>query len=250
MLIGDFETVDDPRLPKVLETVKYAHPKSLEITGDQPVAQRMAIFREIQKRISPDEKQRSKGAMGSAFAARNPLLPEEFFAPKGLDPLVVSMNKEAEYSLLDCRGKITVQVATFKGISTMKLNEIAAYEESDEVSDKLVEAADKAHRLAAALRRKGIDAYEFHDRYQSIVTIGSFESIGKDVPGGAVDVDPRILKIMETYGAAAEVNSRGTDATGLQHKSLNGILFDVQPKPIAVPRVSVAAKFAPKNGAR
>lgn len=248
VLVGDFQTVDDPRLTKVLDTVKYARPKCLEITGEQPVAQRMAVFREIQRRISPNEKQRNKGPMGSAFAARNPLLPEEFFAAKGPDPLVVSMNKDAEFSLLSCKGRYTVQVATFKGASTMKLKEIDALEDSQDVSDRLHQAGEKAHRLAAALRRKGVEAYEYHDRYQSIVTVGSFDVLGKDVPGGAIDLDPRILKIMQTYGAEQK-QIPGLPTRGLQPKSLNGIAFDVQPQPIETPRVSIAAQYAPSNKA-
>jgi hypothetical protein len=124
----------------------------------------------------------------------------------------------------------------------MKLNEIAALEESEHVSGKLYEAGEKAHKLAAALRRKGIEAYEYHDRYQSIVTVGSFDSLGKDAPGGAIDIDKRILKIIQTYGPSHKAMAGG--ATGLQPKSLNGIMFDVQPEPIATPRVSVAAAYA------
>lgn len=248
VLIGEFQSVDDPRLPKVLDAVKYARPKCLEINEDKPVAQRMAIFREIQRQVSGDEKQRAKGPMGSAFAARNPLLPEEFFAPKGPDPLVVSMNQDAEFSLFKCPGRFTVQVATFKGVTTMKLNEIAAMEQSDKVSDRLIEGADKAHRLAAALRKKGVEAYEYHDRFQSIVTIGSFDALGKDIEGGAIDLDPRILKIIKTYGA--EQKQLGAGAAGLKPKSLGGISFDIQPMPIPAPKVSVAAQYAPNNRSR
>jgi len=46
------------------------------------------------------------------------------------------------------------------------------------MKSELEAAAEKAHRLAKALRMKGYDAYEFHDRYASIVTVGSFNSAG------------------------------------------------------------------------
>ena len=39
----------------------------------------------------------------------------------------------------------------------------------------LEEAAENAHILTESLRQQGYEAYEFHDRDQSIVTVGSFD---------------------------------------------------------------------------
>ncbi|MCA9204891.1 MAG: hypothetical protein KDA59_17675, partial [Planctomycetales bacterium] len=68
----------------------------------------------------------------------------------------------------------TVQVATFGGEVTVDPNKVEKLSNSRDASDKLVVAADKAHRLTLALRRRGVEAYEFHDRFASIVTVGSF----------------------------------------------------------------------------
>ena len=56
-----------------------------------------------------------RGPMGRAFFTRNPLLPREYFVPKGVDDFVAKMNQGVEHSLLDCPGRYTVQVATFRG---------------------------------------------------------------------------------------------------------------------------------------
>ena len=53
--------------------------------------------------------------MRNAFITTNPLLPDEYFVPKGLDRLVLEMNEPVKYSLLDCPGKYTVKIATFTG---------------------------------------------------------------------------------------------------------------------------------------
>ena len=54
--------------------------------------------------------------MGHAFITTNPLLPADYYAPrKGIDELVLRMNKGVTHSLLDCPGKYTVQVAHFMG---------------------------------------------------------------------------------------------------------------------------------------
>ena len=66
---------------------------------------------------------------------------------------------------------------------------------------KLEIAADNAHRLTEMLRKKGIEAYEFHDRFESIVTIGSFDTVGNELPDGRIDLQPQIHQIMQTYGA-------------------------------------------------
>jgi hypothetical protein len=93
------------------------------------------------------------------------------------------------------------------------------------------------------LRERGIEAYEFHDRTESIVTIGSFESEGTLLPNGTVEINPEMFKIVQQYRAVPrEIPGRG--AVGLQPVSLAGITFDVQPIPMPVPRRSVATDYA------
>src|SRR5207244_11085411 len=60
-------------------------------------------------------KARKKGPMAQAFFTRNPLLPREYFVPKGVDSFVAKMNEGVEHCLLDCPGRQTIQVATFRG---------------------------------------------------------------------------------------------------------------------------------------
>jgi len=38
-------------------------------------------------------RKKRKGPLGKAFVTSNPLLPAEYFVPKGIDQFVVSMNK-------------------------------------------------------------------------------------------------------------------------------------------------------------
>ena len=78
------------------------------------------------------EGRKQNGPLANAFITRNPLLPEDYFVPKGgLDELVVKMNKNVKYSLLDCPGKYTVQVAHFTGEVILNQNEIRAIETGD-----------------------------------------------------------------------------------------------------------------------
>jgi hypothetical protein len=111
---------------------------------------------------------------------------------------------------------------------------------------KLEEAADKANKLTEALRKRGVEAYEFHDRYESIVTVGSFDSVGMPRPDGKTEISPEIHQIMETYGPKRQ-RLPGQGGYGLVPYSLNGIPCDVQPMPVEVPRLSIAAAYAPGN---
>ncbi|NLF69703.1 MAG: hypothetical protein GX575_11685 [Candidatus Anammoximicrobium sp.] len=242
VLVGNFETVNDPKVEKLLEQLKYARPECLDVSKNKGTTQRFVGLREIQRRLTPDLDKKQRGPMGNAFVTRNPLLPQEYFVPKGLDPLVEQMNRDVEYSLLKNRGQYSVRVATFRGSSTMKINE------AKKLPSKLEEAAVKAHELTLALRKKGIEAYEFHDRYESIVTIGSFDSVGAEQPGGTMELNPAVHQIMQEYGPKRQPLP-GQEAIGLMPRALNGISFDVQPVPVQVPRTTIAASFTSSHRA-
>lgn len=242
VLVGNYQELDDPELQKALQKIKYAHPESLDIVKRKKSAQKYAGLRYLSHLVSPTDEQKTKGQMGNAFATRNPLRPDENGALRGLDPLVLEMNKDAEFSLLKCRGKYSVKVATFKGITTMRLDEIEKYERGG-LRGKLEEAAFKAHKLAAALREQGVEAFEFHDRNESIVCIGSFESVGAPREDGKTEINPQIYQIMQRYGAEQK-SLPGQAVVGLSPRTLKGISFDVQPVPVEVPRISIAANYA------
>ena len=243
VLVGDFASVDDPNLEKTLEKIKYARPDCLDLRKRKSSTQFFVGLREMYRRINRDEEKHNKGPMGNAFVTRNPNLPASYFAPKGLDEFVVGLNRGVKYSLLDNRGNFTVRVATFRGTETINQKQVEELLQSDKVSNKLEIAADKAHRLTMAMRDRKIDAYEFHDRHESIVTIGSFESDGTELPDGTKEINPTIHKIMETYGAAREPLP-GKPVVGLQPRAIEGITFDVQPMPIPVPRASAGSAYA------
>src|SRR5206468_5623771 len=86
-------------------------------------SQRLLGIRTLYTMMSNNPEKKEKGPMGSAFVTRNPLLPEELFVAKGLDPFVYEMNKDLPHSLLKCPGRYTVRVASFRGVDSMKQEE-------------------------------------------------------------------------------------------------------------------------------
>jgi len=241
VLVGNYPSIDDVNLQKALQTLKYATPKTLDLKGTKKTAQRNGHLRQLYRLVATDEETKLKGPMGSAFATLNPMLPNDGSEANSLDPLVIQMNKDVEFGLLKNRSKYSVKVATFGGINTWKKDEIENFEKTGR--GKLEEAAYKANKLTEALRAQGVDAWEFHDLHESIVCIGSFDSVGQPREDGKIEINPAIFAIIKKYGAEQKTIP-GQPTLGLQPKSLGGIRFDVQPIPVEVPRVSIAARYS------
>jgi hypothetical protein len=115
-------------------------------------------------------------------------------------------------------------------------------------TSKLDQAAIKASQLCAALREKGVEAYELHDRTESIVTIGSFNEVGVPRPDGKIEINPAVHKIMQDYGPI-EQPKPGTNQVELYARvdKRSGIRLDPQPVPVEVPRQSIATAYNATN---
>jgi hypothetical protein len=244
VMVGDFESVDDPKLQKALETIKFARPDCLDLRNKEKTSQRFAVLREYHRRLSPDRDRQSKGPMRHAIAATNPLMPPEYFAPKGLDRVVAEMNEGIPYSLLKCPGHYSVRVATFRGNVVLDQKKIREIEAGARFESRLNQASLKAGRLTKLLRDQGWEAYQFHDRQESIVTVGSFDSLGTPRLDGRTEINPSVHGVMRAFGPQ-QVSGvlGGIQQVGLQPRGLEGIPFDVQPVPVEVPRRSIATDY-------
>jgi len=241
VMVGHFPGVEDANLQAALHTIKHAQPKSMQ-KGKVKDDRRFAVdIRELQRFF---QDVRKTGPLVNAFATRNPLLPDEGDSPD-LDPLVLEMNQGVEHSLLNCPGKYTVRVATFRGRTTIDQREIGEIERGKELQSTLDQAANKANKLTTALRAQGVEAYEFHDRIESIVCVGSFDTIGTPREDGKMEMSPAVMAIMNKYGATAQnvTDQKQQALAGLRPKSLGSICFDVQPWPVSVPKSPAASIF-------
>ncbi|QDU92829.1 hypothetical protein Pla8534_06020 [Lignipirellula cremea] len=250
VLVGDFESVYDPTAEKTLDQLKSADPDALNVAKRKMTTQRLVTFRRYVRTRSG----RPAGTMGAAFITRNPLLPAEYFAPKGLDPLVAKMNQEVQYSLLKCPGKYSVKVGSYRGKVTLDQKEVERLESQpldyNGGGSKLAEAAEKAHRLTLALRQAGVEAYEFHDRHESIVTVGSFADIGRARPDGKIEINPAVHQVIQSYAAESQTVVERPGAlpqTALVPHTFAGVPFDIQPVPVEVPQISIATQYAPRE---
>lgn len=254
VLVGNFSSITDKSAAKTLKKIKHLWPKSLEASEGRVSRQNFRAWRSLLPNLNQSKRKEQRGPMGKAFLTTNPMLPPEYFAPKGVDQFVLDMNRGVKYSLLDCPGKFTVTVATFKGTVVIKQERIKAIAEGKSRDahgrklwqSKLAKAAMKAHKVTLALRKKGYDAYEFHDRGASLVTVGSFESIGPTRRDGKIELNPKVYKIMQTFGAR-QINA-GSRGNVTQPQMVAGIALDIQPKPVHVPKRSLSSDYASKTG--
>lgn len=276
VLVGEFPAIDDPEAQKVLQQIKAVTPDTLNVDEGEDTAQSMAMVREIQnqvrEKVNPKQK---RGPMGHAFLTRNPMLPREYFVPQGVDTEVAKWNEGVEHSLLKCPGKYSIRVATFRGRVTFESYEAKQDQKpkkSKKKMDPLEEAAYNAHEMTIALRAKGWEAYEFHDRQESYVTVGSFDN-GSQMADGRIELADREAQIIAaTFGAATPNNvferpaaqdkqleelqkqrfnnlfaQRGEAFSGLNPKRFIGLPFDIIPEPVNVPRKSISSAYARSN---
>lgn len=275
VLVGHFEAVDSSAAQRQLEKVKYeVHPDCLN--GPSETRDRLSFFgmRNSLRKVLPENHEiQAKGPLGHAFITTNPLLPNEYFAPQGVDKFVERMNRDVEHSLLDLESRFTVRVATFRGLSAIGDRALEEAASDDGSNSQLAKAAEKAHELVEALRARGWEAYEFHDRDESIVAIGGFDDAKEVALGRYAPTTSDALRTVQTFSAtrsqynadAAAMLSRfgaGSPGLSIQPKTLIGIYgarpgvrvrsgdkipFDVRPEVILAPKRSIAADYR-RNG--
>lgn len=252
VLAGEYDSVNHPQLVKDLKRIKEAKPKVFEGDSAEPAPAEaddtpLDAVRNLQKGLLKRAGKTSPGPMKNAFVTTNPMLPQEFFMIPEVDSFVAELNSQVDHSLLSNPGKFTVVVGTFMGLSTIADGK--KDKEFQPSSARMDQCAVKADKMVTALRNKGVEAYQFHDRTQSIVTIGSFDRLGDIRPGGDFEYDPAIKRVMEEYRTGNEVELTKFGA-GIRAKHIESIPFDVKPTPIAVPRKSKRSIYSGKLGIR
>ena len=195
------------------------------------------------------------------------MLPDEYFEQTRLDTFVIKLNKGVRFSLLDSPGKYSVRVATFRAASTISSTEIKS--KKDEFTllkqrgkgtkSKLDQCMNNANILTKALRKTGVEAWEFHDREESYVCVGSFDWLTRTDANGTKIQNPEIRKtILEYRGTVKNAGNQSVtferrwrkDAQRTvntvhvpkvlpslrNRKKGEEIVFDVQPLPVIVPK--------------
>lgn len=247
VLVGEYDSVNHESIDKDLSRLKSADLDVFrdpdDVAAEYNTSSPAAMVKAFGEQLFKSRKGRGRNPMAAAFVTRNPLLPETFFQQPEVDSFVKQLNEGTEYSLLEADGKFTVVVRTFNACGT-----IIGAKNQDEFKpseERMAKFARQADKMVQELRKQGEEAYQYHDRERSVVTIGSFDSLGRETPGGGFQYEPEIRRLMEQYSALNA--SRAQRVPGRQGVAANHIAmipFDVQPTPIAIPKVSKRSLYS------
>lgn len=262
VMVGNFQSADDPEAMRTLEKLRTAKIMALSGTKGTEKSQFNSI-RNYYLAMSQRNKAKQRGLLGRAFITRNPLLPIEEVAQATLDPFVLDLNRGVEYSLLDNPKQYTVVVGTFRGAaaySEEKFAESVANVKNKAKGDTPLDKATKdAMLLTAKLREEGWEAYIFHDKFESLVTVGSFDEIGTEMPDGHIELTSGIAKVFKKFeaqktqlnpggrGQVQPVSAQVALVPVTRKVTHDGRTYDVpldlSPRLIQVPRQSIADTY-------
>lgn len=226
VIAGNYTNPEDGVAQKTLDFIKVMKPASW---GNEKVAMK----------LTPGQPHMFSGA----FLSMNPLLTPDEINSRKSDPLLVKINQGTEYSITSNKGKYTLVVATFSGrkqeVARSKYQKAAL---DFSITNTLGEASDKSWQVTKMLREGFVDgrnkgqkfeAYTFHDRYNSVVTVGSFDSPN----------DPRIQQLATMFGAKIGTTQSGKPFLTGETIILPGsnppepVIFDPKPRLIEVPKI-------------
>lgn len=177
VLAGNYSRPQHALAQSTLKYIKSYEPKFLgevEATNSKSKLKKYSkggLFRSTPGRPGP---------LSGAHLVPNPLLSIAEVNSRRKDPLILKLNSGTGISLLKNPGKYTVVVATFSGKSMTALDSRRAESKfkNFKVGNTLDKAAQDAWELATALRNVWhMEAWVYHDRYSSMVTVGSYNSL-------------------------------------------------------------------------
>lgn len=283
VLVGEFDSIDHPSVAGLLDKVKTYPSKTLapEATGSDGKSKReqeQDSVRSAKKWLSGFSKDKPKGPMEHAFMTRNPLLPPDFFQSPDLEKFVYDMNRQPgynEHSLLDCKHKYTVRVLTFRGDSEfVSWGKSTSGGAETQGASALEKAAERTYIAMKALRSAGYEAYQYHDREQSIVTVGGFDQLGATDANNRFVYAADIRAVIERFSSDGQVADtskydlnfgkavqprllldlvdqrkvpelyQGTRQEQLAYYSKLSVGFDLRVTPMAIPRYNASRIYA------
>ncbi|MDR2170232.1 MAG: hypothetical protein LBP59_08835 [Planctomycetaceae bacterium] len=217
VLVGDYQSQEE--LQKDLEKIRNISPECM-----------FKMFPNAGKQQRP---------FPMPFAIPNPLLPKNYIMQSsGNLKIIDKLNEKREFSLLACPRNYTVQIATFTGRTVFSNNtNVDLYKNSklpiNENLSQLQLAELSAEKLCKALRAKGIEAYQYHDQFSSIVTVGGFDYC--QTPG-TNDIRPEIIQIMNHFKGKPIQTRQTLTPYSYIPVTIDGIECDMLPKIIEIPK--------------
>ncbi len=233
VVVGNYKDMNHAK--KELDQLKKKEPPKSVPYGNAVIAHQPGG-----KHIDPSEvtaKTARLNPLRGSFVVRNPLAPKDPAQSAAFDPLWLPLNADETFSLFKCPAPYTLVVRAYQGAAAMQssINPESVFnrkKDSDTIrnfdhflkSDGKVldRGAKEARLLVEALRHPTLnfDAYIFHTREGSFVTVGGFRSPD----------DPKLAEAQRVL-AGMEIQLH------LDGKVAGAERLLSQPRPMIVPRM-------------
>lgn len=224
VLVGDYQSPDE--LQNDLDKVRNISPECM-----------FHMFPQSAGRGSP---------FPMPLAVPNPILPASYIAQSDNSlKFIDKFNEKREFSLLSCPRKYTVQVATFTGQVVFRSDANLNSQKNNHLfgngkRSQLELAEISAEKLCKALRKNGYEAYQYHDQYSSIVTVGGYDYY--NLPDGR-SLRPEIVQIMNNFRGNPIKTGNPAMPYSYTPVKFDGIECDMSPKVIEIPRGAKVAEI-------
>ncbi|MGL5094306.1 MAG: hypothetical protein ACRDD1_01865 [Planctomycetia bacterium] len=172
VMAGSFAEFDDKNADRLLKTIQELTPTSLpaEVTASM--------------RLGKGKNGKPLPPLGNASLVQNPLSKKKMVAQadRELLKMLLKLNSDDKYSAYQITSPLTIEVAEFRGLSTVDMSEEGKKKadslfnvKSSKKTNGLQIAGKNATILCEELRRLGHEAYVFHGQFASIVMIGGYD---------------------------------------------------------------------------
>jgi hypothetical protein len=216
VLVGDYQSPDE--LQNDLEKIRNISPE--------------CMFKMFPKSVN-------RQPFPMPLAVPNPIVPASYIAQSDdKNKFIERLNEKRDFSLLSCPRKYTVQIATFTGRSIFirdninnNNNDLNSKLFGREKQTQLKLAEVSAEKLCKALRKQGIEAYQFHDQFSSIVTVGGFDYYNL----ANNSLRPEIVEIMNRFRGKPIQTGNSITTYSYIPVTIEGIECDMSPKVIEIP---------------
>lgn len=191
VLIGGFHDIDAANAQ--LKKVRAWDLPDIKLKSGKPAFDIYEVYEPVPGKKTYELKRYPVNPFHTALVVPNPTLPQQPRPTAKVDPLWKKLNADESRSLYKCRKPWTLAVQEFRGTQVIQTASASGgFLEKLGMGDhnlgkRLDYSAKMAQDLCDMFRKNGFKSYVLHTRFNSVVTVGEFDSSN----------DPELLRTQE-----------------------------------------------------
>src|SRR5579875_3773721 len=214
VLLGGFRDVDAASAQ--LKKIRNWDLPDIKLKSGKPAFDTYDVYEPVPGKKTYELKRYPINPFHNAMVVPNPTLPPPRKPVAKVDPLWKKLNADEPRSLFKCPKPWTLAVQEFRGACVIQTtSSSSSFLEKlgfgDHTAQRLDNAARMAQQVCDMFRKLGFKSYVLHTRYNSVVTVGEFDSPN----------DPALLRTQEQLSRMSFKNGKtGEVAFNLFAKAL------------------------------